>query len=79
MSQKMLLGIKLDWWPKITPKLKKLILGNLSRILSVFKWMLKVHFLNDFIEEEVYVEQLPEFVDPTHPNFISNLKRPYMI
>ena len=30
-------------------------------------------FLNDFIEEEVFVEQLSGFVDPTHPDFIFKL------
>ena len=32
-------------------------------------------FLNSFIEEEVYVEQSPWFVDPTHPNFVYKLDK----
>jgi len=32
-------------------------------------------FLNDFIEEKVYVEQPPGFVDPTRPNFVLKLDK----
>ena len=32
-------------------------------------------FLNSFIEEEVYVEQSPGFVDPTHPDFVYKLDK----
>ena len=32
----------------------------------------KSAFLNEFIEEEVYVEQPSGFVDPTHSDFVSN-------
>ena len=35
----------------------------------------KSAFLNGFIEEEVYVEQRPGFVDPTHPNFVLKLDK----
>ena len=35
----------------------------------------KSAFLNAFIEEEVYVEQPPGFVDPTHLNFIFKLDK----
>ena len=36
----------------------------------------KSAFLNSFIEEEeVYVEQAPGFVDPTHPDFIFKLDK----
>ena len=32
-------------------------------------------FLNDFVKEEVYVEQPPGFVDPAHPDFIFRLEK----
>jgi len=35
----------------------------------------KSAFLNGFIEEEVYVEQPPGFVDPTHLNFVFKFKK----
>ena len=35
----------------------------------------KSAFLNGFIEEEVYVEQPPRFVDPTHLDFIFKLEK----
>jgi len=35
----------------------------------------KSAFLNDFIEEEVYVEQSPGFVNPTHPDFVFKLEK----
>ena len=31
--------------------------------------------MNGFIEEEVYVEQPPGFVDPTHPDFVFKLDK----
>jgi len=42
--------------------------------LSLFKWMLKVH-LKGLIEEEVYDEQPPGFVDPTHPDYVFKLEK----
>ena len=33
----------------------------------------KSAFSNGFIEEEVYIEQRPGFVDPTHPDFVFKL------
>ena len=36
---------------------------------KLFHMVIKSTFLNDFIEEEVYVEQTPGFVDPTHLDF----------
>ena len=42
---------------------------------KLFQMDVKSAFLNGFIEEEVYVEQLPGFVDPIHPNFIFKLDK----
>ena len=42
---------------------------------KLFQMVIKSAFLNDFIEEEVYVEQPPGFVDPTHPNFVFKLDK----
>ena len=36
-------------------------------------------FLNGYIEEEIYVEQPPGFVDFEHPNHIYKLKRHCMV
>ena len=36
---------------------------------------IKSAFLNGFIEEEVYVEHPPGFVDPTHLNFVFKLDK----
>jgi len=35
----------------------------------------KSAFLNGFIEEEVYVEQPPGFIDSTHSDFIFKLEK----
>ena len=35
----------------------------------------KSAFLNDFIEEEVYIEQPPGFVDPIYPDFVFKLDK----
>ena len=40
-----------------------------------FQMDVKSTFLNSFIEEEVYVEQPPGFVDPIHPNFVFKLDK----
>ena len=36
---------------------------------------LKSAFLNGFIEEKVYVEQPPGFIDPTRPDFVFKLDK----
>ena len=46
---------------------------------KLFQMDVESVFLNGFIEEEVYVEQLPRFADPTHPDFIFKLERFYLV
>ena len=40
-----------------------------------FQMDVKSAFLNDFIDEEVYVEQPPDFVDHVHSNFVFKLDK----
>ena len=40
---------------------------------KLFQMDIKSAFLNDFIEEKMYVEQPPKFVDPTHSVFVYKL------
>ena len=42
---------------------------------KLFQIDIKSAFLNGFIEEEVYIEQPPGFVDPTLPDFIFKLEK----
>ena len=46
---------------------------------KLFQMDVKSTFLKNFIEEEVYVEQPPEIVDPAHPDFVFKLERLYMV
>jgi len=42
---------------------------------KLFQMNIKSAFLNGFIKEEVYVEQLPGFIDSTHSDFIFKLEQ----
>ena len=42
---------------------------------KLFQMDAKNAFLNDFIKEEVYVQQPLGFVDPTHPNHVFKLEK----
>ena len=42
---------------------------------KLFQMDFKSAFLNGYIKKEVYVEQLPGFVDPKCPNHVFKLKR----
>ena len=42
---------------------------------SSIKWMSRVHFLNSYINEEVYVEQPPGFEDDKNPNHVYKLNK----
>ena len=42
---------------------------------KLFQMDVKSAFLNGFIDEEVYVEQPPGFVDHVHPNFVFKLDK----
>ena len=41
----------------------------------LYQMDVKSFFLNGFIEEEIYVEQPPSFVDFEHPNHVYKLER----
>ena len=42
---------------------------------KLFQMDVKSVVVNDFIEEKMYVEQPPGFVDPTHPDFVFKLDK----
>jgi len=45
----------------------------------LFQMDVKSVFLNGYIEEEIYVDQPPGFVDFKHPNHVYKLKKVYMV
>jgi len=51
-----------------------LVFGSF-KYLKLFQTDVKSVFLNDYIDEEVHVEQPPSFVDSNHPNFIFKLEK----
>ena len=42
---------------------------------TLFQMDVKSAFLNGFIEEEVYVQQPPDFIDPIYPNHVLKLTK----
>ena len=42
---------------------------------TVYQMDVKSAFLNGILQEEVYVEQPPSFLDPSHPNHVFRLKK----
>ena len=46
---------------------------------KLFQMDVKSALLNGFIKEEVYVEQPPGFVDPTHPDFVYKLDKAFIV
>ena len=42
---------------------------------KLFQIEVKSAFLNGFIEAEVYVDQPPRFVVPTHPDYVFKLEK----
>ena len=88
MSRAMLLGIKLGYTqieginfeetfaPVALLEAIRITLAFASyKDFKLFQMDVKSAFLNGFIEEEVYVEQPPGFVDPTHPDFVFKLDK----
>jgi Reverse transcriptase (RNA-dependent DNA polymerase) len=39
----------------------------------LFQMNIKNDFLNEFLDEEIYIQQLPGFVNQTYPNYIYRL------
>nr|GEY11073.1 putative ribonuclease H-like domain-containing protein [Tanacetum cinerariifolium] len=66
MRKELLLETRQDWWHKVTPKKKALILIRL---------MLRVPFLYGTIEEEVYVSQPPGFEDLHFPDKVYKVEK----
>ena len=46
-----------------------------SQSIKLFQMDVKSAFLNDFIKEEVYVEQPPRFEDHKHPDHVFKLTK----
>lgn len=46
-----------------------------SKVLNCIKWMLKILFLNGFIDQEVYVDQTPSFESDKFPNHVFKLSK----
>ena len=50
-----------------------------SKGFKVFQMDVKSAFLNDFIEEEVYVKQPPGFENPKFPNRVLNFRKHFTV
>ena len=57
-----------------------LLLGYASSMgIKLFQMDVKSAFLNGEIEENVYVTQPEGFEDPHHPEYVSNLRKYFMV
>ncbi|GKB08089.1 putative ribonuclease H-like domain-containing protein [Tanacetum coccineum] len=74
MIEVLWLETRQDWWHKVTPKKKELIM--IRFLLLLLDWMFdECFFLYGTIEEEVYVCQPPGFEDPQFPDKVYNVKK----
>ena len=46
---------------------------------KLYQMDVKSSFLNGFINEEVYVQQSPDFEDPKFPNHVLNYQKLYIV
>ena len=50
-----------------------------SRKIKLYQMDVKSAFLNGYVDEEVYVDQLPSFEDANHPDYVFKLKRRFTV
>ncbi|GKF89096.1 retrovirus-related pol polyprotein from transposon TNT 1-94, partial [Tanacetum coccineum] len=51
------------------------IANAISKNMTIYQMDVKTAFLNDELQEEVYVSQLEGFVDPDHPTHVYRLEK----